>query len=183
MFAVNMKHKHNQCVLTSTDVGHTIIIKVSSEKLVSMFIEICSSYRKLASLMWKNLFLKSGYLDDASKTSVTWKQVLLVTIMNQNIWTLHKAAATRGIFSFTLATWHFCLMLQGSWNHNAARVVRGRLCDKIAGTMWQNIHRVELLQHVADIGDTWLHMQPRSTPVAEQLWGCQVASASRELQV
>ena len=59
---MNMKYQHNQCVLTSTDVSYTIIIKVSYKKLVSMFLEIYSIYKKLVSLIWKNLFLKSGFL-------------------------------------------------------------------------------------------------------------------------
>ena len=40
-----------------------------------------------------------------------------------------------------------------------------------------------ILQHVADIGDTGLHVQPHSTSVAEQLLGCQVTSAIRKSQV
>ena len=49
--------------------------------------------------------------------------------------------------------------------------------------MLQGIHRVKLLQHVEDIGDTWLHVQPHSSSVAKQLLGCQVASASRNSRV
>ena len=36
------------------------------------------------------------------------------------------------------------------------------------------------MQHVADIGDTWLHVQTPSTSVAEQLCEFQVASARRK---
>ena len=37
------------------------------------------------------------------------------------------------------------------------RVARGRFCNKVAGTVLQIIHRIEFLQHAADIGDTpWL---------------------------
>ena len=49
------------------------------------------------------------------------------------------------------------------------RVATGRFCNKIAATVLQNIHRIELLQYAADIGDTWLPVQPPSTYVAEQL--------------
>ena len=38
----------------------------------------------------------------------------------------------------------FFLMLPGLWNQNVVRVARGRFCDKITGTMLQNIHRIEL---------------------------------------
>ena len=31
-------------------------------------------------------------------------------------------------------------------------VLMGRFCNKIAETVLQNIHRIEFLQHVADIG-------------------------------
>ena len=58
---------------------------------------------------------------------------------------------------------------------SVTRVARVRFCNKIAETMWQNIHRVE---HIVDIGHTWLHVQPPSTSVAEQLRRCQ--SCQRE---
>ena len=61
MFVMNTKYLHNQIALTSTNVSHTIVIKVSYKKLVSIFVEIHSVYKKLASLIWKNLFLKAGF--------------------------------------------------------------------------------------------------------------------------
>ena len=51
------------------------------------------------------------------------------------------------------------MMLQRLQNNNVARVARGRFCNKIAGIMLQNIHRIEHLKHVADIGDSWLQVQ------------------------
>ena len=33
--------------------GHTIVMKVSCKKLVSMFLEICSVYKKLTDSIWK----------------------------------------------------------------------------------------------------------------------------------
>ena len=62
MFVINMKYLHHQIALTSNNVIHTIVIKVSYKELVSVFVEIHSVYKKLASLIWKNLFLKSRFL-------------------------------------------------------------------------------------------------------------------------
>ena len=43
----------------------------------------------------------------------------------------------------------------------------------------KNIHRVELFVTCCRYWGTWLHVQPHSTSVAEQLRGCQAASARR----
>ena len=48
-------------ILTITNVDHTVVIKVFYKKLVNMFSEIYSIHMKLASLIRKNLFLKSGF--------------------------------------------------------------------------------------------------------------------------
>ena len=61
MFVRNMKHLHDQIALTSTNVSHAIVIIVSYKKLVRMFLEIHSVYKKLASLIWKTCFLKAGF--------------------------------------------------------------------------------------------------------------------------
>ena len=99
-------------------------------------------------------------------------------------WKRHTySAATRGTFLLTLTTQHFLLMLQGLWNQNVARVARGRFCKKMVGTMLQSIHWFELF---ATCSRYWGHLATRATgwtSVAEQLWGCQVASASRKSQV
>ena len=62
MFVMNVKYLHNQIALTSTNVNHTIVTITSYKKLFSMFLEIHSVYKKLANLIWKNLFLKSEFL-------------------------------------------------------------------------------------------------------------------------
>ena len=49
--------------------------------------------------------------------------------------------------------------------------------------MLQNIHRSEIFATCCWYWDNRLLVQPPSTSVAEQLWGCQVASPSRKLQV
>ena len=51
---------------------------------------------------------------------------------------------------------------------NVARVARGMLFIKIAETVLQNIHRIELLQHVAAIGGNWLCMQLPCTFVQDR---------------
>ena len=52
---------------------------------------------------------------------------------------------------------------------DVADAARGRFCDKIAGTMLQNIHRVELFATCWRYLGTWLHVQQHLTSVAEQL--------------
>ena len=79
---------------------------------------------------------------------------------------LPYASATRGTFLFTLATQHFFLMLQGLQNQNIARV---GFATKSLGQHFIRFIELNILQHVVDIGDTWLHVQPPSTAVAEQL--------------
>ena len=49
---------------------------------------------------------------------------------------------------------------------SVARAARVRFCNKIANTILQNIH---LICNKLQIEDTWLHVQPSQTSVAEQL--------------
>ena len=55
-----------------------------------------------------------------------------------------------------LATQHFFLLLQGSRNENVARVARASSATKSLGQCCKIFIELNLLQHVADIGDTWL---------------------------
>ena len=49
------------------------------------------------------------------------------------------------------------------------RVAMGRFSNKIAGTFCRIFIELNFLQHAADVGDTWLQVQPPLTSVAEQL--------------
>ena len=69
------------------------------------------------------------------------KQKSIMGVMNDQ----PKAKTARETFSLVQATQHFFLMLHGLWNQNIEHVARGRFCNKIAGTILQNIHRIQLL--------------------------------------
>ena len=71
--------------------------------------------------------------------------------------------------------------VNSAWgNHlsDVAGIVKPECCTYSQGkgskqNRWDNVaeysSKLNMLQHVADIGDTWLHVKPSSPSVAEQL--------------
>ena len=55
-----------------------------------------------------------------------------------------KAAAARATFALPQVTQLLFLIFQGPLDQNVARVARVRFCNKITGSMLQNIYRIEL---------------------------------------
>ena len=50
---------------------------------------------------------------------------------------------------------------------------------KLLGQCYRIFIELDFLQHAAGIGDTWLHVQPPLTSVAEQFRGCRVVSVRK----
>ena len=60
----------------------------------------------------------------------------------------------------------------------------GRFCSKITETILNNVLRImRYLQHVSDIGGSWLYLQLPKSLSQNRLEDVHVASASRKLQM